>query len=295
MSEETLLAKLNKVIEDLLKSARLENLRKELKKSIMKELTRLSCREWQKELVAERIRDIVRGELLLGRHVVVLEAKLGSPGIIGMGSGVLATILEVGLAWDYVVDLPLISGSAFKGAFRDTAIQLCARGARDKLKCLEEVIALLGRSAGAGDAEDIAKVLEVDNESVRNIVRGSASRGLLVFHDTYLICGESGKLLEGWVITPHYEKAGNEYEVKTVPVQHVVLASGLYGVFIVGVDVSALNHISKLRELLGEGSCSGKTCLAFLSHILAATLASGVGARTSRGYTQFGVVRVYVR
>ena len=304
-SNDTLLKKLDSVVQEIIKElaeGKAIDLRKELKERVIHELSELRCREWQERVVSERIRDIVRGELALGKRVVVLEARLCDHGLVGVGSGILNAIFEIGISWDYVLDLPLIPGSSVKGVFRRCVAGLCSElsSVKDKIECLESLIALTGWIEKPRESElyELSSLLDIQPRDVVEIAKRSYGAGLLHFHDTYLLCGESGKLLEPWIINPHYHRdVRTEYDVAPNPVIHLVLASDLRGVFIVAVEGKALDYLVKLSSILPRrvSSCSGRTCLAFLAQLLAATLSSGIGARTSRGFSRFRVEKVYLR
>ncbi len=278
----------------------LSDFKQQLKTRVQEALAGLRCSEEQRRLLERRVHDVIEGELRVGNSVVALEAVLEDRGLVGASSGVLNAVLEVGLAWDHLLDLPLVPGSSFKGAVRSLLLQLCAtRVQRDKRsECLGHVAGLLGWLPGVYDIEQVVRLLGLKAGEVEEIAKRHAHAGLLVFHDAHLVCNNGnneGRLLEPWVITPHYRDAVTEYDARPVPVEHVVLAPGLRGVFVVGVKRDAENHLKGLAKLLGVRDCSGRTCLVFLSQLLGAALASGVGARTSRGYSRFSVEKVYVR
>ncbi len=296
LSEETL-----KVLKMLAEESKIniDEVKTVLKKRVQKRISdEIVCEEWKTRIIENRVKELVRGELSLGNAVVAIEAVLEDAGLVGTSSGVLNAVLEVGVSWDHLIDLPFIPGSSLKGAFRNTLLALCTTNLRkhnDGETCLRHLADLLGWLEGAYDISQVANLLGLEEEKVKEIAEEAEHAGLLIFHDTYLLCNEAGRLLEPWVITPHYRDAETEYDARPVPVEHVVLAPGLRGVFVVGVRKEAKSHLNKLSELLLGRGCSGRGCLVFLSQLVGAALASGVGARTSRGYSRFRVERVYVR
>ncbi len=269
-----------------------------LKKSeLQKQLAKsVKCNEQKRHLVEWRLSEIIQGEKSLGRRILRIDAALDDKGLVGTSSGLLAAALEVGLAWDYVLDLPLISGSTVKGAFTNLVLLNCARlnSRENKLACLKALSGLTGWTGTPRPSEvnEVAGLLGLNKEDVLDVAHMSYGRGGLIFHDVHLICNPGEQLLEGWVITPHYKGVDDEYDVKPTPIEHVVLRPGLKGSFIIGVEKKAFAHLSALRELLGGGRCQDGSCLAFLASLMIATLSSGVGARTSLGYSRFTVERI---
>ncbi len=190
--------------------------------------------------------------------VIMVEARLveGSKLLVGGSSGVLQAVFEVGLAWDYVFDLPYIPGSSLKGAMRSAAL------------------ALLGSSYG---------------DLIDSIFGSRNASGCLEVFDAYPI-EVSDHLLEPDVITPHYYSGGviidSELEAQPVPVVHVSVAPGTVFRFIISHRCSRgiLNQLSAALSSELKISASGSGSLAAL---LSAALLSGVGARTGKGYGVF--------
>ena len=213
-----------------------------------------------------------------GFYVVVIDAKLVSPGIVGISSGPLHGVLEVGISWDYVIDVPFIPASSIKGCVRSFVELYC-----------NECDDIVGKLFGLGGEGGVA--------------------GLLIFLDAYPIKageppieGRDGRLrgfLEPDIVTPHYFSGGKaidfEYNVRPVQVPQVCIARGTVFRFIVGIEPSsdAIESLNKLLETLGgskSGSNPGSATLALLKHVFR----YGIGARTSRGYGLFEIERFSV-
>ncbi len=311
-SPRTLLDAIRRVSEEVLRHIEWHGLRRVrtkngeidakqlLKRRLQELLSRLGCDEWKVEMVKWRLREIIEGEKRLGRRVLIFHVKLADVGLVGTSAGVLAAALEVGVTWDHVLDLPLLPGSTVKGAARSLALLKCARlrSEEKRLECLELVSMLFGwvERPTPSELEELSRLLKLGKGGVESVARKAYGAGLLTFHDAHLLCNEEGRLLEPWVITPHYRDARTEYDAQPTPVEHVVLARGLRGRLVVGVDPKALDAAASLSKLLSEERlaerCEGEDCLAFLAGLVAAALSSGVGARTSRGYSRFTVERV---
>ena len=276
----------------------------DFKRGLQRELaSRVRCGGEKLSLVSWRLGEIVRGELSLGRDVVLVEAVLEDRGLVGASGGPLSAVFEVGLAWDYVFDLPLVPGSTVKGAFGSLVLLNCAglTGEERRLECLRHLVGLTGSTGSPRRSvvEETAGLLGLKSNVVEEVLKkdkdeGGHGVGSLVFHDAHLVCGErDNTILEPWVITPHYRGARSEYDAQPTPVEHVVLRQGLRGVFAVALEPRAHRHLRGLHGLLAGGQpCGRRRCLEFLASLLAAALQSGVGARTSRGYSRFRVEAV---
>ncbi len=301
-SRGELIGVIYQVVENLTRSiAGDSDLRPErLKKTIVESVFAcVKCTRWRREAALWHAEEAIRGELGLGRGVVVIEAKLESEGLVGTSSGLLHAALEVGISWDYVIDVPLVPGPTVKGAVRSTFLAECANihGRDSRLECLRRVATLFGwtQEPPKADVESTSALLGIDEVAVRNIASETAGSGLLYFHDVRLVCDDSMEgepMLEPWVITPHYRDAESEYDVQPRPVVHLIVRPGLRGLFVVGVEPGALEHLKAIASITGWGPCSGRACVGLLADAMEAALVSGVGARTSRGYSRFRPVRV---
>jgi len=227
-------------------------------------------------LAKRLLEEQAKGLASTGYRVVVVEARLRSRGLVGAGGGPLATVFEVGLSWDLLLDLPYVPGSSFKGAVSAFAEALagCSRAERgcseDKLKALQLLF---------GDA---ARRRDTGSEAIA---------GALLFLDAYPVApGRRGALVVPAVITPHYHRGGEptryEYEARPVPVQHVVLAPGTVFQFIAALPEDKVEDVAQALASLGINTSSGSAEIG-VAALITSALASGIGARTTKGYGVF--------
>ncbi len=208
-----------------------------------------------------------------GYVIVVLGARLRSPGLVGMGSGLLHSVFEVGLEMDWLLGLPKYPGSTLKGALRSTVEALVGDELAERL---------FGRSSGEGG--EAGKVVVLDSYPVGCMPGGE---------------GYPCLVLTGDVITPHYYSGGEpveaEYEAQPRPVQHIAIAPGTVFKLVLGVkeDIassladSLLDAIKNKFNSVGDllGSARGPTALAVALGLLAAyTMSRGFAARSGKGY-----------
>ena len=210
---------------------------------------------------------LIDGLVSSGFNVVVMDGKLRSPATIGVSQGVLKAVLEVGVCWNHIVDLPMIPGSSVKGAVR-------------------------------GALETIAGERGISNSSIE-VLFGKGGHegwaGLLLFFDAYPVAvrNSKGLLLEPDIVSPHYMKGSEvvRYErlVEPVPVPHVSIAPGTVFRFVIAAEPSedvesALNELMKSLGKEVRGGLGWK-----LATLLVTAFEFGIGARTSRGYGKFVV------
>lgn len=247
------------------------------------------------------LKEVIKGELQLKRNVISIYASLSHVGAIGVSSGVLYTILEVGISWDYILDLPVLSGSALKGATRSFALSLCAKLDRTEAmpKCFNSIVRLFGWVEKPSESE--IKELEtigIEKKYIKNIIENKVpGQGLITFYDAYPVAYDSQcecSLLEPWVMTPHYgSEVEDEYDVSPIPILHVVLKKGTMFSFIISYDDSAENHLKELKNAVeNELSVQIPNSHVLLAHLVASALEQGIGARTSKGYTSFKVKKI---
>jgi len=211
-----------------------------------------------------------------GYRVVVMEARLRGRGLVGAGSGPLAAVFEVGLAWDLLLDLPYVPGSSFKGAVSAFAEALagCSRAesrcSKDELNALRPLFGDITRRRGTCS---------------------EATVGALLFLDAYPVApGHRGALVVPAVITPHYHRGGElvryEYEAQPVPVQHIVLAPGTVFRFIAAFPDDKADDVACALTSLGINA-SNYSAEIGVAALVTLALASGIGARTTKGYGVF--------
>jgi CRISPR-associated protein Cmr6 len=241
----------------------------------------------------------------LGYCVVDVTARTRSKLLIGASGGLLSTIFEVGLAWDYILDLPYIPASSIKGLMRSWLLHRVLGESSDREKgarreCVERVLALTGigrepfsRGERTWALERLG--MEVDPRATE------ASAGLVFVADAYPVGRGSGRtgcgLLDFDVVTPHYYRGGepvrDEFEAQPVPVPHLVVAEGVPFRFVAAVDLMDSELLRGLAECIGlRGNVEPCNVL---SYILLSALSEGVGARTGKGYGLFDVEHAVVR
>ncbi|ALL01404.1 CRISPR-associated protein, Cmr6 family [Pyrodictium delaneyi] len=238
-------------------------------------------------LVRNLLDEQVKGLLETGHAVVVIDAKLTDRGLVGAGGGLLASVFEVGLAWDLLLDLPYVPGSSFKGAVSAFAevsagcdrLRARRRGSEDKCVAEKEHAERLDAlRALFGDSSD-----------------SDGSMGSLLFLDAYPVePGRRGRLVEPAVITPHYHRGGEpvryEYEAQPVPVPHVVLAPGVVFRFITALPLDRRNEIAEALGALGLHVNNDSVEVSVAALVSSALAKGGIGARTTKGYGVFQLV-----
>ena len=214
--------------------------------------------------------DVSRAYERVYDHVVDLQFKLIDRGLVGTGSGLFASIFEVGLGIDWILGLPYYPASTVKGAVRSAAEELLGTEAAERL---------FG-SLGA---------------------RGSMAA--VVFSDAYPVgCLNRSRhpclIVTGDVITPHYfrPKWGKvvdaELEAGPTPIQHLAIAPGTVFRVVVGLDVARIRSADEVvkraieRNLLSkkEVELGNMALLLLMARLVAAALASGFAARSGKGY-----------
>jgi len=226
-------------------------------------------------LTARAMEELVKGLTDSGYHVVVVDAKLVTPGIFGVSQGIFKSVFEVGMFWDHIFDLPFIPGSSFKGAIRGMLESILGENCKDSIEAL----------FGCGGHEGWA--------------------GLLIFFDAYPIAvnNESGRLIEPNIISPHYSKGGKtvkwEYEVEPVPIPHVSIAPGTVFRFIIALEPDTEGK-GEINESIKENVKNLMSCLGLsnvtnpiigLLSIIKTVFNYGLGARTSQGYGKFEIIK----
>ncbi len=203
-------------------------------------------------------------------HVVDLRFKLIDRGLVGTGSGLFASIFEVGLEVDWMFGLPYYPASSVKGAVRSAAEELLGADAADRL---------FGSSGSEGS---VAAVAFSDAYPV-GCLKGSR-------HPCLIVTGD--------VVTPHYFRpdwgrvVDSELDARPTPIQHLAIAPGTVFRVVMGLDTARIRGASEVvgravkRKLLSsEEAGLGDTALLLLvARLVAATLASGFAARSGKGY-----------
>lgn len=269
----------------------------ELKNRQIEELLKIKCSD-RIHKIDNYINDVINGLKFLGFNVLRIDAELEYKGVINVSSGLLHGIFEVGLAWDYLYDVPVIPGSAVKGAMRNVAISRCLR-ATEKEKCLEYVFRLFGwiEFPSRQELSNLGNFLNLDISKLRRLARNVYGVGSIQVFDAYPIGCNRDSLLEPDILTPHYFSGGkvveDEYEVQPNPIPHVVIKEGTTFSFVASFDNNALNILEKYANLIFGVKINAvnkaDVGLIMLASLLNAALKTGIGARTRRGYSIFKI------
>ena len=197
------------------------------------------------------VMDEVRNALRsLGYRVIDVRARLNYKAISGTSQGLFHLIFEVGLNYDEILDVPYIPGSTIKGILRS------------------RLYSLAGDDGG-----------EVFGDEGRE--------GYVIVSDAYPVGSKGGRLLIGDIVNPHYYKGGepvnSEYDVQPIPIKHLSVRDGVSFRFVIGVDKRAKVN-EAIKEKLGV-----KDAVELVSVLLAYSMRTGLGARSTKGYGVFEV------
>ena len=226
---------------------------------------------------------------ILKADVLEVKASLCYKGLFGSSQGLGEGLLEVGLSWDPILDLPVIPGSSFKGAVRSFCYNLLVSKETDK-KEAERLCSTIFGSAGEGDNSGFA--------------------GVVSFLDAIPVeAGKRNRILAADVLNPHYNAISNSYlrtelEVSPVPILHLCVNEGVTFEFIAYVprraekvlDTKLIENLELLAEKLDLKVSSTITRKAILvtAFLVGGALRLGVGARTLKGYGRFKLEEVKV-
>jgi len=294
----TLFGIINELTNDLLIKLAIngnaEKVIKEWRKECIEKLERsLQCSQESLRIIKEHYDKIIRAFKSMGLTTLEIDAILKDKGLFGVSQGIIYAMLEVGLNWDYLLDLPYIPSSSIKGSIRNTLIILCAIKAPSKLDCVRDVVKLLGwiESPSNEELKDMSKSLDISLNELSSIANEIHGISKIIFIDSYPISC-NGPLVERWVITPHkVTSEGSEYDVSPIPLLHLVLRPGIKFKFLFALSDDALNILNDLALRLGvKGSPE-----VFFASVVCSTLEKGLGARTMKGYSRFKVINIKVR
>lgn len=223
-------------------------------------------------------KEIQEALLANGFQVKVCRIVSAARGLVGTGEAFGKALFEVGLAFDPLLNVPLIPASSLKGAFRHA----------------------LRRRFGESAAERVFGGVQ-------------GGMGLLGVTDAYPVRAR-GRLLEPDILAPHYpetKQLETELDVEPNPVPFPTIAPGVEFVFYIYFNKglpAALDERRRLRvtrELAGKGAgfeifegdlaealknVSGKVhpdLIPIVDCAVIYALTQGVGAKTSIGYTRF--------
>jgi len=234
----------------------------EYKKQVRKELVKKAADQLEAKLRRARryYGELEEALREAGLPYLYMEAVTEEPLLVGSSDGLGYLLFEVGVSWDTVLDLPVIRGSAVKGAMRS----------------LVHHYALGPLNMSAEEAAAVEKALFGSTGK-----EGSA--GPLIFFDAYPV--KASRLLEEDIVNPHYGRAGEgprtELDVEPVPVPHLVVPEDVVFGFVVAVVGDRLGAALPKIEEATSYKLEGGGLLAFL---LGAVMHAGLGGRSLKGY-----------
>jgi len=221
-------------------------------------------------LVLNLLKDIEGGLVRSGFEVRIVKARLSSRGLFGVGETFGQTVFEVGLSFDPLLNLPFIPGSSLKGAVRSAYQELfLKKRVKDEKLCEAECKRIFGESG--------------------------KSVGLVGFTDAYPIePGEKGLILYPDVMTLHYrENVKTELDVQPNPLVYLTVAPGTIFRFYVFWKNRGERRVKVGSGFKADLSPSPKPTpetLALLDLAILYSLKTGVGAKTSLGYSSLEVL-----
>jgi len=218
------------------------------------------------EMLKERLKN-------LGKKIITVDVIVSSRLLCDTSSPFLWIPDELGLAWDPILDTPIIPGSEIKGA--------------------------------------VAAVVEFEKSSeLRNILFGGKlaktefvdMKSLIDFTDAYPI-DSKGEILERDVMTPIYAREIEEHKASPTPVKFYVIKQGVKFEFIILIDRLRLNKLlenKNYREILvrnGIKITSVDDVLNSLIEILEKIVKKafnqwGIGSKMSSGYGIFEEIQI---
>ncbi len=227
------------------------------------------------ELANSLLDDIAVGFEKVHDYIVDLRAALIDYGLVGMGSGILATIFGVGLEFDWLLGIPYYPSSTLKGA---------ARSAAEAILGDEEAEALFG---SPGDKGWI---------------------GIYTFAPAYPVGCKPSRypclIITGDVLTPHYFKPGrglveSELDVEPNPVVHAAIAPGTVFRFIIGIKrptgrirgrVEDALRVAAEKKLISKPAVLPGVLAELAFKLLGSALLTGFAARSGKGYNIFEIL-----
>lgn len=266
----------------------------DIKEELVREIIDLDLKNAGNRLARSRslVEETVKALRLTGSCVLTVDAVLRYRGLFGSSQGLGESILEVGLSWDPLLDLPVIPGSSIKGAVRSFCFNL-----------------LVSKGLKESDADKLCSILFGQAESKAG---GMGFAGIVSFLDAVPVEHREKGVVRADVLNPHYNALGNsslkkELDVTPVPVLHLCVNENVKFRFIAYVprraekllEKSLLDDIESLAERLGlklaAGATASQKAILVIAFLVGGALRLGVGARTLKGYGRFEVeeVRVY--
>jgi len=282
----------------------------EKKRKLLEEIC-ITFRNTDLRHIKEALKQVREALVANGYRVKVCKIKAISKVMIGTGGSFGKVPFEVGLSFDPILNVPFISGSSLKGAFRHALLELIKKGPVKKNTHKEAINA----------------------ESIANIIFGSEKwSGLVGVTDAYPVKpGINGLIFEPDVITPHYPGAMTELDVNPNPISFLTIARDLVFEFFIYFNkrVYKLEHkylrkmnrqprrkctelklVKELYESKGgeevleyavykgdlekalkaDQERNPVNLIPWIDRTILYAFARGIGAKTSIGYSRFAVV-----
>jgi len=240
-----------------------------------------------------------------GYYIKVCEIEAISRIIINTNAVFGKIPFEVGLSFDPILNIPFISGSSLKGAFRCALEELIEREYKRKF-----------------DFIGVMKKLEEIIDKIFGSHKGSSLIGVT---DAYPVSlNSNGRLFEPDVITPHYSDVETEFDVKPKPILFLTVAPGVRFRFLIffnkriydqktgrehigrrmGIvrdyelgskpvdDVLnyAIHYGDDLGSVLKRGGKADINIIPWIDRAVLYAFIRGVGAKTSLGYSKFRLI-----
>jgi len=208
----------------------------------------------------------------IGKKVYPIDVKTESRVLCDTSSPFLWIPDEIGIAWDPILDTPIIPSSEIKGAI--SAVIQFEKG--EKLRNV-----LFGGETGCRDLQTIKSIID--------------------FTDAYPISSDS-EILERDVMTPIYAKEIEEHKVSPTPVKFYVIKPGVVFRFLLLVDQLCLERILMsecITSILATSNVGFSRDLNQMIQTLVTFLRTfiknafglwGIGTKTSSGYGIFRVM-----
>jgi len=237
-----------------------------------------------RRLVCEACRALERSSM----RVLYAEFTFKSKALVGVSSGLGAHVFEVGISWDPILDLPVVRGSAIKGAVSGAieaglAEALGLGEALKKERWASQLRQELARASKEGQA-----ALALFGSAGAN-----GSIGAIHFLDAPIIRDDGRPPVEADVITPHYYEGGRpverELDARPKPIAHLSIPEGSTILMLAAVPSRRLDEaidamVTLARSLGAQVEYDYDLGSAFKAVAINALMLAGVGARTGKGY-----------
>jgi CRISPR-associated protein Cmr6 len=232
------------------------------------------------EKIVQKLEKIKEALLSLDYEVRSVKIKAISLVLVGASENFGKIPFEIGLYFDWLLNVPYISSSTIKGAVRAGVYELLVNDFK--------------KSKRIDNAENKAE------SECRRLFGDNKCMGLIGFTDAYPIEeGEKGYMFFPDVMTPHYsEETTSELEVSPTPITYLAIMPDTLFQFYLFYKKER-KSIKEVRQLdirnfkdadLAEEPIPHVDELGIVDRGLLYSFYKGVGAKTSVGYSKFEVV-----